>query len=94
MRMEIRAVYGVYLLETRQIWAPRSRTALRTGLADPPRQQADFDELGNAVLRSDRICITSQSGLIALPELSQVELCGTFGDLESFLRDITSGDDL
>jgi carbonic anhydrase len=52
---EIRAVYGVYLLETRQIWAPRSGTALWTGLANPPSQQADFDELGNAVLRSNRI---------------------------------------
>jgi carbonic anhydrase len=52
---EIRAVYGVYLLETRQIWAPRSGAAAWTGLANPPSQQADFDELGNAVLHSDRI---------------------------------------
>ncbi len=52
---DIRAVYGVYLLETRQVWAPRRGTALWTGLADPPSKHADFVELGNAVLHSDRI---------------------------------------
>ena len=52
---EIRAVYGVYLLETRQVWVPRRGTAVWTGLANPPSQPADFVELGNALLRSDRI---------------------------------------
>jgi carbonic anhydrase len=52
---EIRAVYGVYLLETRQVWAPRRGSAVWTGLADPPSQPADFVELGNALLQSDRI---------------------------------------
>ena len=52
---EIRAVYGVYLLETRQVWAPRRGTTVSTGLASPPRDQADFVELGNAIFRSDRI---------------------------------------
>ena len=52
---DIRAVYGVYLLDTRQVWAPRRGTAVWTGLADAPSDQADFVELGNAILHSDRI---------------------------------------
>ena len=51
----IKAVYGVYLLETRQVWAPRHGTAEWTGLADPPSGAAAFVELGNAVVNSDRI---------------------------------------
>jgi carbonic anhydrase len=51
----IRAVYGVYLLGTREVWAPRRGTAMWTGLADPPSDPAAFAELGNAVIHSDRI---------------------------------------
>jgi carbonic anhydrase len=51
----IRAVYGVYLLETRQVWAPNHRTATWTGLADPPSDLASFVEFGNTVINSDRI---------------------------------------
>ena len=51
----LRAVYGVYVLETRQVWAPRHGTATFTGLADPPGNFADFVEFGDAVIRSDRI---------------------------------------
>jgi carbonic anhydrase len=49
---EIRAVYGVYLLETREVWAPRLGAI---GLAPAPRDLAGFVELGNAVVESDRI---------------------------------------
>ena len=59
---DIRAVYGVYLLETRQIWAPRRGTAVWTGLANPPMIQADFDELGIVLLHSDRIASLLKSG--------------------------------
>jgi carbonic anhydrase len=52
---EIRAVYGVYLLDTREVWAPRRGTAAWTGLANPPSKPADFVDLGNALLNSDRI---------------------------------------
>jgi carbonic anhydrase len=45
----LRAVYGVYLLNTRQVWT------VQGGLADPPRDPAEFAEFGGAVLRSDRI---------------------------------------
>jgi carbonic anhydrase len=51
----IRAVYGVYLLGTREVWAPQRGTAMWTGLADPPSDVAAFAELGNAVIHSDRI---------------------------------------
>ena len=51
----IRAVYGVYLLETRQVWAPHRGTSAWTGLADPPSDLASFGEFGDSVARSDRI---------------------------------------
>jgi carbonic anhydrase len=49
---EIRAAYGVYLLEGRQIWAPRTESSDCTGLAYPP---ADFAAFGDSVLRTGRI---------------------------------------
>jgi carbonic anhydrase len=49
------AVYGVYLIETRQVWAPHRGTAAWTGLADPPGDPAAFAEFGKAVIHSDRI---------------------------------------
>jgi carbonic anhydrase len=51
----LRAVYGAYLLDTRQIWAPRGAAAQSSGLADPPGDLASFVELGSAVVRSERI---------------------------------------
>jgi carbonic anhydrase len=51
----LRAVYGVYLLETRQVWAPVCGAAAWTGLADPPINLADFIKLGNDVVQSARI---------------------------------------
>ena len=54
-RTHVRAVFGVYLLETREIWAPRVRNAKGIGLAAAPRELAGFIELGNAVVQSERI---------------------------------------
>ncbi len=51
----LRAVYGVYLIGTRQVWAPHRGTAVWTRLADPPSDLAAFVEFGNAVIHSDRI---------------------------------------
>jgi carbonic anhydrase len=51
---DLRAVYGVYLIATRQIWAPRGG-AEWIGLADPPRDLAAFVDFGNTVTQSDRI---------------------------------------
>lgn len=54
-RTEIRAVYGVYLLETREVWAPRLSNLQGIGLAAAPNDVAGFIELGNAVVQSERI---------------------------------------
>jgi carbonic anhydrase len=52
---ELKAVYGVYLLETREVWAPRLGDIKGTGLAEAPRDLAGFAELGDALVRSERI---------------------------------------
>src|SRR6516225_2967984 len=52
---ELQTVYGVYLLETRQVWAPRVGQMKGIGLAMAPRDPSGFMELGNAILQSDRI---------------------------------------
>jgi carbonic anhydrase len=51
----IRAVYGIYLLATHQIWAPHRDTGTWTGLADPPADLAAFVAFGDAVIQSERI---------------------------------------
>ena len=52
---DIGAVYGVYLLETREIWAPRIGESEGGGLAAAPRDLAGFVDLGEAIVRSRRI---------------------------------------
>ncbi len=59
---DLRTVYGVYLLETRQVWAPRAGGAQWSGLADPPSDRASFVDLGNAVVQSERIASLLKSG--------------------------------
>jgi carbonic anhydrase len=51
----IRAAYGVYLIGSRQVWAPRAGSDECAGLAYPPADFAAFEEFGTAVLRTDRI---------------------------------------
>jgi carbonic anhydrase len=53
--IKLQAAYGVYLLETREVWAPRVSEMNGVGLAVAPRDLAGFFELGNAILKSDRI---------------------------------------
>lgn len=50
----LQATYGVYLLSTRQIWAPRSGSTECAGLARCPVDVTDFAALAEAVARSDR----------------------------------------
>jgi carbonic anhydrase len=52
---QLQAVYGVYLLETRQVGAPRVTDMRGVGLAAAPRDSAGFMELGDAIFQSDRI---------------------------------------
>lgn len=51
----LRAMYGVYLIGTRRIWAPRCGELESSGLADAPQDVASFAVFGDAVARSDRI---------------------------------------
>ena len=52
---DLRAVYGVYLLQSREIWTPTRSADGTTGLAEPPQNLASFAELGEAIAESDRI---------------------------------------
>jgi carbonic anhydrase len=51
----LRAVYGVYLLETRKVWAPDPANLDDPALAAPPQEAAKFAEFGAAISRSPRI---------------------------------------
>jgi len=51
----LRAVYGVYLLETRKVWTPRLGYPEGDGLAAAPQDTAAFQELGNATVQSSRL---------------------------------------
>jgi carbonic anhydrase len=52
---DIRSFFGVYLLDARSVWAPRSDTAIATGLTAPPSDAETFTAFAEAVMRSDRI---------------------------------------
>jgi carbonic anhydrase len=58
----LRAAYGVYLIGSRQVWAPRSGSADCAGLAYPPTDHAAFDDFGDAVVRSARIAKLLEGG--------------------------------
>jgi carbonic anhydrase len=51
----VRAVFGVYVLADRMVWAPRCGSDEVTGLASPPLDAEAFLEFRNAVIRSRRI---------------------------------------
>jgi len=51
----LQTAYGVYLLDTRRVWAPGVGGTTGSGLAAAPRDKADFTALADAILRSDRI---------------------------------------
>jgi len=52
---ELRAVHGVYRLETREVWVPPGTADSPTRLAHPPTDLAAFDQLGDAIAKSDLI---------------------------------------
>ena len=51
----VRAVFGVYVLADRMVWAPRCGSDEVSGLASPPVDENAFIEFRNAVIRSKRI---------------------------------------
>ncbi len=51
----VRAAYGVYLLETREIWSPPFGPEPAQGLAEPPEDAAGLQLLHAAIVRSERI---------------------------------------
>jgi carbonic anhydrase len=52
---ELQIAYGVYLLETRQVWTPYASKMNGSGLTTAPHNAAEFVALGDAILRSERI---------------------------------------
>jgi len=52
---DIQAVYGVYLIETREVWSPRIGENEGGRLAAAPEDLAGFVDLGEAIVRSRRI---------------------------------------
>jgi len=54
-RDSMRSAWGVYLLETREVWAPRPGTRAWTGLADAPADAEDFRVLSESLTTAGRI---------------------------------------
>jgi carbonic anhydrase len=54
-RAGLQTAYGVYLIDTRRVWAPRAGDTTGSGLAASPRDEGGFVALGDAILRSERI---------------------------------------
>ena len=52
---ELQTVYGVYLLETREVWVPRLGSTEGAGLAAAPQDLDGFVDLGEAIVQSRRI---------------------------------------
>jgi carbonic anhydrase len=60
---DLRAVYGVYILQSRQVWTPTSDPGgQEAGLAAPPKYADGFLRLGEAIIQSDRIVSLLGSG--------------------------------
>jgi len=51
----MKAAFGVYLIETREVWAPRLGDQPGGGLAAAPEDLRGFGELGDAIVQSHRI---------------------------------------
>jgi carbonic anhydrase len=59
---ELQAAYGVYLLETREVWAPRPNHIDGVGLAAVPHDPSGFADLGDAIAKSTRIASYIKAG--------------------------------
>jgi carbonic anhydrase len=54
-RASIRALFAVYVIASREVWAPRGDGESPAGLREPPVDATEFAAFGNAVMRSARI---------------------------------------
>jgi carbonic anhydrase len=61
----LQAAYGVYLLESRELWAPRVGAKEEVGLAAAPEDIGSFVDLGEAVVKSRRIASLIDPGKLA-----------------------------
>lgn len=52
---DVRAAYGVYLLDRHEVWAPRHDSADTAGLAWPPHDESQFLAYADALVHSARI---------------------------------------
>ena len=60
---DLRAVYGVYILQSRRVWTPTADPGSQEGgLAEPPKDADGFLRFGEAVIQSDRIVSLLESG--------------------------------
>jgi carbonic anhydrase len=59
---DLQVAYGVYLIETREVWAPRSDDIDGVGLAAVPHDPSGFARLGEAIAKSARIASYIKSG--------------------------------
>ena len=60
---DLRAVYGVYILQSWQVWTPTADPGRQeAGLAAPPKDADGFLLLGEAIIQSDRIVSLLGSG--------------------------------
>jgi len=50
---DLRVAYGIYLLESREVWVPQRNHA--AGLGPAPRDAAEFEQLSDAIVQSERI---------------------------------------
>jgi carbonic anhydrase len=60
--VDLQVAYGVYVIETREVWAPRAGDIDGVGLAAVPHDPSGFAGLGEAIARSARIASFLKSG--------------------------------
>jgi carbonic anhydrase len=54
-RSALQVVYGVYLLESREVWTPSADHPNGAGLTPPPADSVGFEALGDAIVTSSRV---------------------------------------
>ena len=63
----LQASYGVYVISTRRIWAPRAGSDACDGLARPPTDASGFARLADALVQSSRLRDFLDEGAAGVP---------------------------